>query len=269
MLGDYLCTSPVSAAVSARSLSGVRRSLRSALRHGRPGPFALAYAVLSAARIVVRSAGSASSLMTVDQGRLAPEERRALLYGPIYRILGTPVVAALGLANTAIIVRETGEAVFGLVSLVATIALLFPFADLGIGATVLSASALAERTEPGSERRGRHSSRLPRAVRAWPGCSSWSRCASWRSTAGPLWSASPAGPTTGGRSRVAACVFALTIPAGLGVRILIGIDRNPLATLVLMSCPAVRAGCDAVALCERRRAGSGTQCRRWAACSSA
>jgi O-antigen/teichoic acid export membrane protein len=41
---------------------------------------------------------------------------------------------------------------------------------------------------------------------------------------------------------VAACVFALTIPAGLGVRILIGIDRNPLATLVLMSCPAFGLG---------------------------
>lgn len=59
VLGDYLCTSPVSAAVSAGSLGGVRRSLRSALRHGRPGPFALAYAVLSAARIVLHSAASA------------------------------------------------------------------------------------------------------------------------------------------------------------------------------------------------------------------
>lgn len=50
--GDYLCTSPVSAAVTARSLSGVRRSVGSALRHGRPGPAASAYAALSAARIV-------------------------------------------------------------------------------------------------------------------------------------------------------------------------------------------------------------------------
>ena len=41
---------------------------------------------------------------------------------------------------------------------------------------------------------------------------------------------------------VAACIFALTIPAGLGLRILIGIDRNPLATLVLMSCPAFALG---------------------------
>ena len=54
--GDYLCTSPVSAAVSARSLAGVRRSMWSAVRHGRPGPFAVVYAALSAARILVRTA---------------------------------------------------------------------------------------------------------------------------------------------------------------------------------------------------------------------
>jgi hypothetical protein len=59
VLGDYLCTSPVSAAVSAGSLRGVRRSLRSGLRYGRPGPFALGYAVLSAARIVLYQAQTA------------------------------------------------------------------------------------------------------------------------------------------------------------------------------------------------------------------
>jgi len=60
VLGDYLCTSPISAAVSARSLDGVLRSLRAALRYGRPGPFAMAYAVLNAARIAIRSAGPAN-----------------------------------------------------------------------------------------------------------------------------------------------------------------------------------------------------------------
>lgn len=54
--GDYLCTSPVSAAVSARSLAGVCRSAWSAFRHGRPGPFAVTYAVLGAVRILVRTA---------------------------------------------------------------------------------------------------------------------------------------------------------------------------------------------------------------------
>lgn len=59
VLGDYLCTSPVSAAVSARSLGGVRRSVQSAIQHGRPGSFALGYAVLSAARIALYTAESA------------------------------------------------------------------------------------------------------------------------------------------------------------------------------------------------------------------
>jgi hypothetical protein len=59
LLGDYLCTSPVSAAVSARSLNGVRQAVSSAVRHGRPGPFALAYAALNAARIILRTAASA------------------------------------------------------------------------------------------------------------------------------------------------------------------------------------------------------------------
>lgn len=56
VLGDYLCTSAVSAAVSARSLRGVRSSLRAAFRYGRPGPAAVAFALLSAARILPDSA---------------------------------------------------------------------------------------------------------------------------------------------------------------------------------------------------------------------
>lgn len=54
VLGDYLCTSPVSAAVSAGSLGGVARAMWSAVRKGRPGVVALTYGVLNAVRIVVR-----------------------------------------------------------------------------------------------------------------------------------------------------------------------------------------------------------------------
>jgi glycosyltransferase involved in cell wall biosynthesis len=56
VLGDYLCTSPVSASVSASSLRGVRRSLQTAFRYAQPGPFAVAYAVLNGARIAVKPA---------------------------------------------------------------------------------------------------------------------------------------------------------------------------------------------------------------------
>ncbi|TQR87249.1 oligosaccharide flippase family protein [Mycobacterium hodleri] len=179
--------------------------------------------------------------MIANQGRLAPEERRALLLGPLYRILGTPAVALLGLANTAIIVRETGEALFGLVSLVATITLVFPFADLGIGATVLSASAMLA----GGSRDQNAVDVIRRAYRVLFGVAGvlivLALCVmafdGWRVLVGFA-----SGPDDRWAITVATCIFALTIPAGLGARILVGIDRNPLATLVLMSCPAFGLG---------------------------
>jgi O-antigen/teichoic acid export membrane protein len=175
--------------------------------------------------------------MTVDEGRLTPQERRALVLAPVYRVLGTPVVAVLGLANTAIVVRETGAAVFGLVSLVATITLLFPFADLGIGSTVLNASSQlsGESRDPNATnviRRAYHVLfvvagvlvLLALTVMAFDG---WAVLIGFSSGPDDRWAIT-----------VAACVFALTIPAGLGLRILVGIDRLPLVTLLLMSCPA-------------------------------
>ena len=56
VLGDYLCSSPVSAAVSAGSLPGIARSVRVAFRRGRPGVPALSFAALSAARVILRRA---------------------------------------------------------------------------------------------------------------------------------------------------------------------------------------------------------------------
>lgn len=52
--GDYLCTSPVSAAVAAGSLRGVRESMVAAFRHGRPGPAAIGFAAMSSLRVAVR-----------------------------------------------------------------------------------------------------------------------------------------------------------------------------------------------------------------------
>ena len=52
--GDYLCSSPVSAAVAAGSVGGIGRAVRAAIRHGRPGLPALGFAALSALRVMVR-----------------------------------------------------------------------------------------------------------------------------------------------------------------------------------------------------------------------
>ncbi|MFW0795322.1 glycosyltransferase family 2 protein [Gordonia sp. CPCC 205515] len=57
--GDYLCTSPVSAAVSAQSPAGVLRALTAGVRHGRPGIAALLYAVMNLGRAAARRATAA------------------------------------------------------------------------------------------------------------------------------------------------------------------------------------------------------------------
>lgn len=174
--------------------------------------------------------------MTSERARLSRAEQRSLVRSTFYRIAGTPVVVGLGLLNTAIVVRETGAAVFGLVSLVATVTLLFPFADLGIGATVLSASAMLG--DPGT--RDRAIEVIRKAYRVLFAVSGSLIAIGLCIMAFDGW-ATLIGFSSGPADRwvitIAVGIFALTIPAGLGVRILIGIGRNPLATLVLMSCP--------------------------------
>lgn len=170
--------------------------------------------------------------MTAD--RLTQAERRSAIRGPLYRVLGTPVVALLGLANTAIIVRETGAAVFGLVALVATITLLFPFADLGIGATAMTAGA-----QLGGPNRDPHAADvIRRSYHVLFGVAGALILVAVAVMAADRWTVLTgfsSGPDDRWAVTAAACLFALTIPAGLGVRILGGLDRVPLATLVLMS----------------------------------
>ncbi|WP_237569235.1 lipopolysaccharide biosynthesis protein [Mycolicibacterium lacusdiani] len=179
--------------------------------------------------------------MTVARDRLAPQERRASLAAPMYRLAGTPITVALGLLNTAIVVRETGAAVFGLVALVATVTLLFPFADLGIGASVISASARLRgpNADPAAADVVRRGFRVLLGVAGAVvvvavvimSLDGWATVIGFASGPQDRWAVT-----------VAVCLFGMTLPAGLGVRILIGIDRNPLATVVLMSCPAFALG---------------------------
>ncbi|MDH6242397.1 oligosaccharide flippase family protein [Mycobacterium sp. OTB74] len=168
--------------------------------------------------------------------RLNARERRSVAMGPVYRILGTPLVAILGLANTAIIVRETGAAVFGLVSLVATLTLLFPFADLGISSTILSASSQLH----GDNRNPRAPDIIRRGYHVLFGVAGALIAISLCVMALDKWTVLTgfsSGPDDRWAITVAACLFALSIPAGVGLRILGGINEVPLGTVVMMSCP--------------------------------
>lgn len=165
---------------------------------------------------------------------LQPTERRAIVLGTVFRILGTPLVALVGLLNTAIIVRHTGEAVFGVVSLITTLSLLIPFADLGIGAVVTSACARPGRLVDDSAA----VATVQRGLRKLFVVAASLILASLVVMATNAWRF-VIGTTTGPADRiaitVAACLIAVGIPAGIGIRIIIGLNRNPLAVLLTMA----------------------------------
>jgi hypothetical protein len=52
--GDYQLTNPVTAAITAGSMRGVIMAIAAAVRSGRPGPMAWAYALAALARIALR-----------------------------------------------------------------------------------------------------------------------------------------------------------------------------------------------------------------------
>jgi O-antigen/teichoic acid export membrane protein len=165
---------------------------------------------------------------------LEPAERRAITLGTIFRVVGTPLVALVGLLNTGVIVRATGEAVFGLVSLVTTLTLLLPFADLGIGAVVVSAcSRPGQLTDDGEAvATVQHGLRRLNLVAVALILISLVIMAtdSWGFLLGGT-----AGPADRIAITIAACLIALGVPAGIGIAILIGLDMNPLAVMLTMS----------------------------------
>jgi hypothetical protein len=165
---------------------------------------------------------------------LRPAERRAIILATIFRVVGTPLVALVGLLNTAVIVRQTGEVVFGLVSLVTTLTLLLPFADLGIGAVVITACSRTRRlTDDGTAvatvQRGMRTLNVVAVVIIMISLVIMATD-SWGFLLG-----SSTGPTDRVAITVAACLIALGVPAGIGVRILLGLNMNPLAVVLTMS----------------------------------
>jgi O-antigen/teichoic acid export membrane protein len=161
-------------------------------------------------------------------------ERRAIVLGTVFRAAGTPVVALIGLLNTAIIVRETGEAVFGLVSLVTTLSLLLPFTDLGIGAVITNACSRPGRIVDDAAA----VATVQRGMRTLAFVAALLIAVSLLIMAMNSWGWL-LGTTSGNADRfaitVAACLIALGVPAGMGLRILLALDMNPLAVLLSMS----------------------------------
>ncbi|WP_299576165.1 hypothetical protein [uncultured Williamsia sp.] len=165
-------------------------------------------------------------------------ERRSLVLGVVIRAVGTPAVGLLGLLNTALVIHHTDARTFGVVSTVAAVALLFPFADLGVGAAVTTASA---QWTDGAITRAHYLRVLRRAgsvlasvtVGIWTLATAAWAFDGWGLLFGDSISRSESTPLS-----IALAVFGLAVPLSAGLRLLTGLGRNHIAVGVSLSAAA-------------------------------
>jgi O-antigen/teichoic acid export membrane protein len=158
---------------------------------------------------------------------------RSVLKGMGARLLVIPVSAGLGIVNTRLIISHFGTSAYAQYGLLASIAALLPFADLGMSAAVMN--AIGGSDDPRNDDNARRVlitalrvlvvsmvvlaavALVVWAVGGWPGI-----------LGEGLTTRSGAGAAT-----VCVCLIALGLPLGIGQRILIGLHKNHLNVLIL------------------------------------
>lgn len=158
---------------------------------------------------------------------------RSVLKGMGARFLVIPVSAGLGIVNTRLIISHFGTATYAQYGLLASIATMLPFADLGMSAAVMNAIGGSDnpRTDDNARRvlitalRVLVASMLvlsALAVAIWA-------AGGWPAILGAgLTSSSGAGAAT-----VCVVLIAVGLPLGFGQRILIGLHKNHLNVLIV------------------------------------
>lgn len=157
---------------------------------------------------------------------------RRVFAGGGVRVIGIPVTGVLGLINTGLIIAHTGVISYGIVNTVATLGALLPFADLGVGAAVTTAVAIGA-TNPAGRRVARAT--VVAALRRLAVVALVGLALVWAVSLAGGWSLLLARPLTVSDNLLvglALSLFLLTLPCGLGARILVGLDRNPVVVAI-------------------------------------
>lgn len=152
------------------------------------------------------------------------------------RGLTLPGTAAAAFGATAVVVSAVGASSYGYVALIATLTALVPFADLGIGSTVQTAAAIAD--DPATD--VELESHLLSAIRLLTASGTVVVALASGLGAAGSWSYLLHVPATASiNANVAVpmvlAMFALSLPFGIGQRILLGRGRTELTVLVSAS----------------------------------
>jgi O-antigen/teichoic acid export membrane protein len=153
------------------------------------------------------------------------------------RALFLPLTSVAALLVAHIQIDAVGSRGYGILTLLVALTLLLPFADLGLGAAVTNAVALRASD-------ARHQRILAASVRLLAlGCvavvvvaAALSATRSWGSITGIEHAEAP---TLDRDMLIAAVLFALGLPLGLGGRVLLGLDRYASFVAIQAAVPAV------------------------------
>lgn len=148
------------------------------------------------------------------------------------RLVVLPVSALLGIVVTRLIISNYGESSYAQYMLLVGIISLIPFADLGISASIMNATAAARDPRSDAHLRGT----LVTAMRILAGSALTLAFVALILTASGSWKAVLGGGLYGRSGEVAAglCLVAMAVAmlVGYGQRILIGLNLNALSILI-------------------------------------
>lgn len=171
--------------------------------------------------------------------------RRSILLSSSIRVVTLPVGAICSITSAALVIEDSGAALFGLVSVIVNLFQLFVFTDLGLGAVVVPLLAGRE----GEARRPGDLLSLGRVFRLLWAAAGILIALSWTLAALGAW---PVLLGTAGvrgvdaelnwTTAVALTVFALSVPLGIGQRILLGLQANHIITLLGVFAPLAALG---------------------------
>lgn len=159
------------------------------------------------------------------------EGRRVLRRSLLIRAGSAPISAVLGVANSALIVAATGAPLFGVITLISTVAQQLPFADLGVGGVVTTAVA-KERLS--SEQRGSALATIRRALRVLFSVAAILVLSAITVTLLRGWSVILASPLSAVDSWLicaAISIFALNVPLSLVQRVITGLGKNEIVVV--------------------------------------
>ena len=169
--------------------------------------------------------------------------RHPVVKGGIARVVTLPVTALAAFATTAITLHAVGATAYGYVALVATLAALIPFADLGLGAAIQSATAIAESPSADSHLERVLLSAFRLLVLSGVVVTSCgllvAKTVGWSNILGVPENGLP---RTNVVVPVVLGLFAASLPFGIGLRLLIGLERNDVGVALASLAPLIALG---------------------------